>query len=784
MGRRSEVRRFPATASVAAAGQAAARLAAAGLAAAAILVASLGCRAAHGQGGGTRRMAGRLQQIAAGADPHQNPFMNTARAALIEKAVAAQGDSAPPQLLMQFAVELLNAGRTSDAIARFEQVEKMARAGLDQRSKAWTDLRMQQAIANLRRAEDENCVLHHNARSCLFPVRGSGIHQQQGGSRTAAAILTDLLEHDPDNLQARWLLNIAFMTLGEYPGGVPPRWLLAPELFDSEYDIKPFPDISAALGLDVDDYAGGSIIEDFDGDGNLDIMASAMGLRSQLRYFHNNADGTFTDRTREAGLAGEVGGLNIMQTDYDNDGRPDVLVLRGGWMGKGGVYPSSLLHNNGDGSFSDVTEEAGLLRTHPTQTATWLDFDNDGWLDLFIGNESTDGDPHPCELYRNNGDGTFTNCAAEAGVAITAFVKGVTSGDFNNDGRPDIYVSVRGGDNLLFRNDGPAPGAARPLARGTCGWRFTDVAQAAGVTEPQFSFPAWFWDYDNDGHEDLFVSGYYVHDVGDIAADYLGRQHQGELPRLYHNNGNGTFTDATQGAHLSRLILSMGSNYGDLDNDGWLDMYLGTGSPDLGTLIPDRVFRNAEGRFFQDVTTSGGFGQLQKGHAVSFGDLDNDGDQDIYHVVGGALEADHFRNALFENPGHGNHFLVLKLEGVRSNRAAIGARIKVVVRTAGGSERVIWRTVRSGGSFGASPLRQEIGLGDAGGIQKVVIIWPSGEMTQMVGTLDLDSRYLIREGSQTAVPIVLKQFHLGGAPAPAGPPVREAPPPQSEERHP
>jgi hypothetical protein len=206
----------------------------------------------------------------------------------------------------------------------------------------------------------------------------------------------------------------------------------------------------------------------------------------------------------------------------------------------------------------------------------------------------------------------------------------------------------------------------------------------------------------------------------------------------------------------------MGSNFGDFDNDGWLDLYLGTGDPDLGRLIPNRAFRNAEGRFFQDVTTSTGLGHLQKGHSVAFADLDNDGDQDLYEVMGGAFEADHFRNALYENPGHGHHFVALQLEGVRANRSAIGARLRLDVRTAGGSRRSLYRTVSNGGSFGGSPLRQEIGLGDAAAIERAVITWPSGGPPQTVTGLEVDRRYVVREGTDTPRPLALRPVRLGG----------------------
>ena len=721
----------------------------------AAFLAGLLCGVALAQSSGAERMGARLARIAAETDPGQNAYMNARRAAMAEADLAARGEAeAPPSLVLALAQELLNSGRTGDAIARFDQLEVMVAGRPGTAAAKRADLRLQRAVAHLRRAEDDNCVLHHNPRSCLFPIAGSGVHGERRGSRAAVRILTELLEENPADLRARWLINVAYMTLGEYPDGVPPRFLLHPDLFKSEADPGYFPNIAGDLGLDVDDRAGGSILDDFDGDGDLDIVASSMGFDSPLRYFRNDGEGGFTDRSAEAGLAGENGGLNIMQADYDNDGRPDILVLRGAWMGRAGRYPNSLLHNDGKGTFSDVTEEAGMLSFHPTQTATWLDFDGDGWLDLFIGNETTPGETHACELFRNNRNGTFTECAGPAGVATRAFVKGVASGDFNDDGRPDLYVSILGAPNVLFRNDGPAPPGSDPRA-----WRFTDVAAAAGVAGPLFSFPTWFWDYDNDGREDLFVSGYRIDNVGDFAADALGLPHRGELPRLYRNNGDGTFADVTRAARLDRLLLTMGSNYGDLDNDGWLDFYAGTGNPDLGVLIPDRMFRNAEGRVFQDVTTSGGFGSLQKGHAVSFGDLDNDGDQDIYHVIGGAVESDHFRNALFENPGHGNHWVVLRLEGVRSNRSAIGARIKVVAATPDG-ERAVQRTVRSGGSFGASPLRQEIGLGAATRIMHLEIRWPSG-LVQVIRDLAVDERYHVREGEDGAKPFRLEPSALG-----------------------
>jgi hypothetical protein len=613
------------------------------------------------------------------------------------------------------------------------------------------------ALCHLRAGERANCLLNHNGDSCLFPIQGGGVHQLRTGSEGAVAVLTEQLQRFPGDLRARWLINIAYMTLGEYPAGVPARWLIPPERFASEHDIPRFPDVAGALGLAIDNLAGGVVMEDFDRDGLLDLMVSSWGFteKDQLRLFRNRGDGTFEERTRQAGLLGLVSGLNLIHTDYNNDGYADVMVLRGAWLRTEGNYPFSLLRNNGDFTFTDVTEEAGLLHHRPTQTAAWFDYNGDGWLDVFVGVESAGQPENKCELFRNNGDGTFTECAAEHGLDVTAFVKGVVAGDYNNDGRPDLFLSGIEGRRMLFRNDGPAGADRSAAAR----WKFTEVAEEAGISGPSHSFPTWFWDYDNDGWLDLMLTGYSFQDSGDIGAEYLGRPHGAKRARLYRNKGDGTFADVSREAGVSRLLHAMGANFGDLDNDGWLDFYVGTGDPDFSTLIPNRMFRNDGGRRFQDVTTSGGFGQLQKGHGIAFGDIDNDGDQDVYSCVGGAVEDDHYPNQLFANPGHGNRWVKLELLGTLTNRLALGARLRVVLREAG-AIRVIHRVVGTGASFGSNPLRQEIGLGPAGAIERVEVFWPVSGATQVFTGLEPGGFYELCEGLPAPVRRPLPHFAL------------------------
>ena len=718
------------------------------------LLAALVLPGAEPTAAGTQQMAERLTRIRTAADPLRNPFRSSDQVPLLRARLAQATD--PEQRLdlrLRLASQLLQSGDNAGSLVEYTAIETALRSDPALHAQLLPDLLLNQATCHLRMGERENCLRNHNADSCLFPIQGGGVHQWQEGSRAAVATLTELLTLQPGDLRARWLLNIAYMTLGEYPQQVPARWLIDPQRFASEYDLPRFPDVAAAAGVDLDGLAGGVVLEDFDHDGLLDLMISGWGLADPLRLFHNQGDGTFTERTAAAGLTGEQGGLNLIHADYDNDGWADVLVLRGGWLGTEGRYPASLLRNRGDGTFEDVTVAAGITHEFPSQSAVWFDFNGDGWLDLFIVNESTSGNVQPCELYRNNANGTFTECAKENGVDFVGFFKGVATGDYNNDGRPDLFLSAQDRAKMLLRNDGPATAGGAPRAP----WKFTDVAEAAGVTDPPSSFPCWFWDYDNDGWLDIMVTGYFIQDVGDVAADYLGLPHAGQKAKLYRNNRDGTFTDVSKAAGVNKVIHTMGCNFGDLDNDGWLDFYAGTGDPKFTTLIPSRMFRNDGGRRFQEVTTSGGFGQLQKGHGIAFGDMNNDGDQDIFSKVGGAVEADNYHSQLFANPGHGNHWVKLLLEGVQTNRFALGARVKVVVDTAGG-ERAIHRVVGTGASFGSSTVRQEIGLAQAHAIKRVEIFWPVSGTTQVLTGLQLDHAYRVREGADAAEPMTLPRF--------------------------
>jgi len=707
---------------------------------------------------GTRRMADRLERLAEASDATRLSYAGNKRAETLRRRYLRERDTrARLEGGLSMSVEELNSGATQPAIDDLLELQDLAAmAGLAPDEPLHRTIRDWLGLAYLRLGEQENCLAHHDAESCILPIRGGGLHRATRGSTLALGHFEGLLRDHPEDLRYRWLYGLAAMTLGKYPDGVPAEWRIPASAFDSGIAFPRFRNVAQAAGVAVNQLSGGVVLEDLDGDGRLDLMVSSWDLRDQLRYFRNDGRGGFEERTEQAGIQGITGGLNLVHADYDNDGDADVFVLRGAWLGAQGRHPNSLLRNAGDGTFEDVTEQAGLLSFHPTQTAAFGDYDGDGRLDLFVGNESKPDQRHPCELYRNRGDGTFTDVAAEVGLDHVGFVKAAVWGDYDNDGRIDLFLSRFDEPNVLFRNDGPGSGSSA--------FRFRDVTVSAGVAEPRQSFPAWFWDYDNDGWLDLLVGaypGFAANSLPEVVGHLLARGSDLEPLALYRNRRDGTFVDVAAESGLAHPLLPMGSNYGDVDGDGFADAYFGTGEPSLATLVPNRMFRNVAGERFEDVTAAGGFGHLQKGHGIAFGDVDDDGDLDVYAVMGGAYGGDVYPNALFENPGTPYRWLTLELEGVTSNRSAIGARVAVIVEDEGGGERAIHVLVGTGGSFGSSSLRQELGLGAAKAIRRLEVRWPGAREPQLVEDVALDRFVRLREGESSVRVLERSKLSLG-----------------------
>ena len=679
------------------------------------------------------------------------------------------------------AYELIRLGRLDEALVELERV----RAELDAAGGGPPDFRRSVlgllGVAHFQLGEDANCLALHNEASCILPIREQAVHTDPAHARLAGDRFLEVLKLRPDDVNAQWLLNLARMLSGDYPAGVPEALRLPPGALEPPAGTEGLPlftDFAARLGIDVLDLAGGGVVDDFDGDGRLDLVSSTWDPCGPMKAFRNDGAGGFENVTEAWGLDVQLGGLNLAHADFDGDGMLDLLVLRGAWFGEQGRMRNSLLRNDlkrEAGRFVDVTAAAGIAYpAYPTQGAAWADFDLDGDLDLFVANEATFVviDPtearsrvatgYPDQLFRNNGDGTFSDVARRLGVDDRGFGKGAAWGDYDDDGDPDLYVSNLG-ENHLYRNDGE---------RG-----FTDVTATAGVGGgDRGTFATWFFDYDNDGDLDLFAAAFNAPPAA-TASHLLGLEWDREGlqrsdPFLFRNDGDGTFTDVSAEVGVGAPLLAMGANFGDVDGDGWLDVYLGTGQPDLSAIFPNVLYRNVEGRRFADATFATGLGHLQKGHAVAFGDVDGDGDEEIFEQLGGAYPFDTYSNAFYPNPGSGHRWLVLRLAGASANRFGVGARIRVEVEDAGGARREIHRTVSAGGSFGGSSLQAEIGLGDATRVLTLEVRWPASGRVTRSSEVALDRYYLADEAAGTfdAIAFEVVPFRLR--------------PPRAEHAHP
>jgi hypothetical protein len=497
----------------------------------------------------------------------------------------------------------------------------------------------------------------------------------------------------------------------------------------------------------------GVALFDYDGDGLLDIflvngaeMPSLVktGPKYYNRLFHNNGNGTFSDVTEHARVAGAGYGMGVAVGDYDNDGHPDLFVAN--------VNGNQLFHNNGDGTFTEVTAKAGVSgamhngRKMWSIAGGWFDYNRDGLLDLWVVNYC-DWDPqyepacigingrgycHPnsfspltSTLYRNNGDGTFTDVSAETGIAkIEGRGMGVAFADYDNDGWPDVFVANDNSPNLLFHN--------------IEGKRFEEVGMQAGVA------------YNDDGNV-LAGMGVDFRDVNnDGLPDLWHTAIENETFPLYMNTPKGGFANATQSSRLANLTRPMSgwSNaIVDLDNDGWKDLVVARSnvmdnieqiSKHFRYAEPNSVFRNLGNGEFEDVSATAGadFTRPAPHRGLAYGDLDNDGRVDlVITALGGPVSVLH--NVTQTH----NHWILLKLAGTKSNRMGIGAQIRV---TTDDGRKLYNEVTTSTGYAASSDPRVHFGLGSSHMIREIEIRWPSGTR-QLVQNVSADQVMAVTE---------------------------------------
>jgi enediyne biosynthesis protein E4 len=532
-----------------------------------------------------------------------------------------------------------------------------------------------------------------------------------------------------------------------------------------------FVDVAKQAGVTVENVWGGVkhkkyIIEakgsgiaffDYDMDGWIDIYLTngtrlnttwPPGEAPTTHLLKNNRDGTFTDVTAKSGLARTGWGVGVCVGDYDNDGVDDLFCTYWG--------QNILWHNNGDGTFTDVTLKAGLgdHRRRWGSGCTWIDYDRDSHLDLFVSNYidldiskvPAPGENGYCQwkgipvmcgprglpggsnlLYHNNGDGTFTDVTEKAGIVKTGPRYSITAVayDFDNDGWPDIYVAVDSEPSILFHNN----------KNGT----FTDIAVMAGCAynedgQEQAGMGVGVGDYDCDGYFDIFKTNF-----SDDTCD------------LYHNNGDGTFTDVTfvSGVGVNTQYVAWGCSFLDYDNDGWLDIFQVNGHvyPEIDSFHLDQTFKeprivyhNTGNSKFKDVSKEMGPGVTERfsSRGAAFGDYDNDGDIDVL-----ILNMNDPPSLLRNDGGNKNNWIKLKLVGVHCNRTAIGARAYVTV----GKHRQM-DEVHSGISvMSQGDLRLHFGLGQAKTVDLIEVKWPTTQKIETFRNIPANQILIIREGS-------------------------------------
>lgn len=544
----------------------------------------------------------------------------------------------------------------------------------------------------------------------------------------------------------------------------PVRAAAGPQI--TRYPLR-FADVSASTGIQwkyangatgkhyfVETTGGGVAFFDYNNDGLLDIFAlqsgplpgatgEALQFSRRSVLYRNNGNGAFNDVTSEAKLDGDLGyGQGVSVADYDNDGWADLYITAYGG--------NRLMHNNGDGTFTDVTQQAGLadLAAEPPWplSAAWADYDNDGHLDLFIchycrwspatNRDCPDADGKPsycrpqvyepghCRLYHNNGNGTFTDVTQKAGLGGLAG-KNMSAAwfDYDDDGWMDLFVTNDTMPNFLLHNN----------RNGT----FTDKAVEAGVAvgshgEPLSGMGIGVGDYDNNGLEDV------------MAVNFSG-----EPKSLYLNTRHGYFKDAAYAsglASINLLYLGFGLECFDYDLDGNKDIIVGNGhvldrmnvqTNGASYAQSQQLLHNqGNGIFQEDMRSLGDLALPRVTRGLAVGDYDNDGDWDVVMMSQtGPLQL--YRN----DGGNQNHWVTMRLEGIKSNRDAIGA--KVVIK-AGTKTQTQW--VRGGSSYCShSDIRVTFGLGDETRIDKLTVRWPSG-LRQEFGTLPANQFYWLREG--------------------------------------
>ena len=605
-------------------------------------------------------------------------------------------------------------GYTSLRLADYHLSRAIALDGQNPRQFHWRGI-AQLRLGNFAAATADFEVVLRETPDSPTTLRALGAALlRMGAPGPAAAALRQAVDLEPEMLEPRWNLMLAAEGAGDDAASLPERYRLDIPDRGARSPVR-FDEVAADVGIERWSRARGSGWADFDGDGDLDLIA--LGIRDPHALYRNrlreDGEAAFAPAALDAGLFDPQGGWSALFFDFDRDGDPDLYVTRDGWDGD----DRNSLYRNDGGRYVDVAAAAGVASPADAFTAAVTDVNRDGLLDLYVANGVATRGGAPNEIFLGAPEGRFVERGAAMGVADHGRSVGSAFGDYDNDGWPDLLVV-----NFF---DGPV------LYRNLEGAGFEDVSSLAGIAAPHEGFVGFFFDYDNDGWLDILVVGFTSDMETALKSRIAGKAvSEGSRLALYRNDRDGSFTDVTEEAGLSWNLGAMAATFGDYDNDGWLDVFVGVGAPPMERFEANRLFRNLGDGTFADVSAAAGVDDLGKGHGATFADWDHDGDLDLFVPIGGAFPGDRQRSRFYRNPAsqlpHPNGWLHILLRASHLHPDAVGAQVTLRITDAPGAP-VQLQEVAVGGGFGVTPSPiLEFGLGQHQTVAEVTIRWPGG----------------------------------------------------------
>lgn len=678
-----------------------------------------------------RKMTQIYQDTFLQAIPDRYYYLNSLRAqayANIENSVIG---TQRIQFLYNYASELLYSGKTSECRAKLYQLLDVMQFDEDDIQKDNAPIHLLIGLSYIYEALSKE---NHESYSTFFQLK------KEYNIKESSLILIKqsketfekLAQLFPDDKYYRWINKL----LDSWING---RYMFEESIQDDwNMDKLRFKESANITGIRHKGMIGGICVADFNKDGYYDFFSGSIGLNDALFYYEGNSDGIFTLQSKEALLEGSIGGGSIIQGDFNNDGFPDVYIVRGGTLSLNGRQPNSLLKNNGDGTFIDVTEQAGLLDFYPGNHAHFVDFNNDGYLDIFVANESLTSyfrNAIPSQLFQNNGDGSFTEVSKKYGLDISQMIKGSIWLDINNDGLLDLYLSIEGDKNRLFLNKGYQSPDDK--------WLFEPISDAAGASLPIQSGYCVANDFNQDGWEDIFVFGTKPNEVTSFYLNpFMENPSSTFEPILFLNKGDGSFQKADSTWMIDYDLMVLGGASGDLDNNGYPDIYTGNGNSHIQTMIPNTLLRNS-GRSLPVDSSPSGTSFLYKTYSAQMVDINFNGKLDIMASSGGFFEFERQTPLLMLNESESSgSWIQIQLEGTSANKQGIGSLIQVITKGHDGKKHNWFHRI----STNQSPSVAHIGLGQAKEIAEIKINWPDANgNVQIIKDVSLNKPIKIKQ---------------------------------------